>query len=80
VTERPHNIRTDHLYANGAGYNTRRSIVHAHEPDDNQNRSYRGSHRAAGQHHLDHQTPAERRDSRVGRHHADPQDDYINNR
>jgi hypothetical protein len=80
VTERPPNIRAAHAYVNGAGYNTRRSIPEARNPDsrgdDNQNRSYRGNHRAGGQHHLDHQTPAQQRSSRVGRHHADPYDDY----
>jgi hypothetical protein len=84
VTERPPNIRSAHAdaYVNGAGYNSRGPIPEARIPeslaDDNQNRSYRGNHRAAGQHHLDHQTPAEQRSSRVGRHHADPQDDCVN--
>ena len=84
MTERPQNVRLTHGYANGNGYNTRRPIPEARNPesraDDNQigNRSYRGSHRAAGQHHIDHQTSAQQRDSRVGRHHADPpHDDYI---
>ncbi|HEY0531143.1 MAG TPA: hypothetical protein VGD29_06035 [Actinoplanes sp.] len=81
MTERPQNARTTRAYANGGGFNTRRSIPEARSPesraDENQNRSYRGNHRAGGQHHLDHQTPAQQRDSRVGRHHADPHDDYI---
>jgi hypothetical protein len=80
VTERPQNVRLTHGYANGSGYNTRRSIPEARGADDNQiaNRSYQGSHRATGQHHLDHQTSAQQRDSRVGRHHAEPppHDDY----
>ena len=84
MTERPQNVRTVSSYTNGGGYNTRRSIPEARGPesraDDNQNRSYRGNHRAAGQHHLDHQTPAQQRDSRVGRHHADPHDGYASNR
>jgi hypothetical protein len=84
VTERPHNARTIGDYTNGAGYNSRRSIPEARHPDsraeDHQNPSYQGNHRAAGQHHRDHQTSAEQRSSRVGRHHADPQDDYLNYR
>ncbi|MEV6842120.1 hypothetical protein [Actinoplanes sp. NPDC051411] len=82
MTERPQNIRTARPYVNGGGQNTRRPIPEARVPesraDDNQNRSYRGNHRAAGLHHLDHQTPAQQRSSRVGRHHADPQDGFIN--
>lgn len=82
MTERPQNVRSARGHGNGGGYNTRRSIPDARNPetraDDNQNRAYRGSHRAGGQHHHDHSTAAEQRDSRVGRHHADPYDDYIN--
>jgi hypothetical protein len=82
VTERPQNTRTIRVHANGSGYHTRRSIPEARSPEsraeDNQNRSYRGNHRAAGQHHLDHQAPAQQRSSRVGRHHADASDDYLN--
>jgi hypothetical protein len=71
VTERPQNVRV----SRGGGYNSRRSIPEARSADDNQIgnwAAYRGSHRAAGQHHLDHQTPAQQRNSRVGRHHAEP--------
>lgn len=82
MTERPQNTRTIRVHANGGGYHTRRSIPEARSAEsraeDNQNRSYRGNHRASGQHHLDHQAPAQQRSSRVGRHHADASDDYLN--
>ena len=88
MTERPHNVRPARVLErpanNGSGYHARLTIPEARNPesrgDDNQiaNRSYRGSHRAAGQHHADHQTPDQQRSSRVGRHHADPHDDYSN--
>ena len=87
VTERPQNVRPARVlernHANG-GYNSRRPIPEARNPesraDDNQiaGRSYHGSHRAAGQHHADRPTPAEQRSSRVGRHHADPNDANLN--
>jgi hypothetical protein len=81
VTERPQNVRparTVERSSVSGGYNARRPAPEARgsesRADDNQiaGLSYRGSHRAGGQHHLDHQTPAEQRSSRVGRHHVDP--------
>jgi hypothetical protein len=87
VTERPQNVRPARVLERShtsGGYNSRRPIPEARNPesrvDDNQiaNRSYRGSHRAAGQHHADRPTPAEQRSSRVGRHHADPNDANLN--
>lgn len=86
MTERPQNVRPARTLErpgnNGSGHHARRAIPEARNPEareDNQiaNRSYHGSHRAAGQHHADHQTPAQQRSSRVGRHHADPHDDYL---
>ena len=87
VTERPQNVRPARVlernHSNG-GHNSRRTIPEARNPesraDDNQiaGRSYHGSHRAAGQHHADRPTPAEQRSSRVGRHHADPNDANLN--
>ena len=87
MTERPQNVRParvlERSHTNG-GFNSRRPIPEARNPesraDDNQiaNRSYRGSHRAAGQHYADRPTPAEQRSSRVGRHHADPNDANLN--
>jgi hypothetical protein len=80
VTERPHNARmVDRGYGNGGGYHARRPLSDLRGDDvPNLNPSYRGNHRASGQHHLDHQTAAQQRSSRVGRHHADPYDDYLN--
>ena len=79
MTERPQNVRIARSYGNGGGgYHSGRPIADGSRADDNQNRAYRGSHRAGGQHHHDHSTAAEQRDSRVGRHHADPYDDYVN--
>jgi hypothetical protein len=87
VTERPQNARPAHVlersYTN-AGHLSRRAIPEARSPEsraeDNQlaNRSYRGNHRLAGQHHADRPTPAQQRGSRVGRHHADQQDATFN--
>ena len=80
VTERPQNIRAastlERGFTNG-GYHSRRRIPEA-RTEENQitNRSYRGNHRADSQHHADDQTPAQQRSSRVGRHHADQQDDH----
>jgi hypothetical protein len=81
VTERPQNVRpasiVERSYANGA-YNSRRRIPEA-RTQDNQitNHPYRGSHRADGQ-HADDRSPAQQRSSRVGRHHADHQDEQTN--
>ena len=78
VADRPQNIRPasilERSYAPG-GQNIRRLIPEA-RTDDNQiaTGSYRGSHRAGSMHHAD-DTPAQRRSSRVGRHHAEPTED-----
>jgi len=82
VTERPHNVRSANTIERGfvnGGYHSRRRIPEA-RTEENQitNRSYRGNHRADSQHHADDQTPAQQRSSRVGRHHADQQDDRAN--
>jgi hypothetical protein len=78
-----HNAGHHNAGYHNADQHSRQSIPGARSPesraaDDNQlvNRSYRGSHRAGGQHHADRQTPAEQRSSRVGKHHADQQDDH----
>ena len=77
MAERPHNIRPasilERSYAAG-GHNTRRLIPEARTEDNRSGRPYRGSHRAGSQHHAD-DTPAQRRSSRVGRHHAEPSED-----
>ncbi|WP_203782597.1 hypothetical protein [Paractinoplanes rishiriensis] len=79
VAERPQNIRAARIlelsYATG-GHHNRRLIPEARS-DENQiaNRSYRGSHRAGSMHHADDQTAEQQRNSRVGRHHAEPTDD-----
>lgn len=82
VTERPQNVRSastiERGFTNG-GYHSRRRIPEA-RAEENQimNRSYRGSHRAGSQHHVDEQTAAQQRSSRVGRHHAEQHDDRVN--
>nr|WP_296069920.1 hypothetical protein [uncultured Actinoplanes sp.] len=79
VAERPQNARPASIlergYANN-GYHGRRLIPEA-RTEENQiaNHSYRGSHRAGSMHHADDHTPAQRRSSRVGRHHAEPTED-----
>ncbi|MDY7085948.1 MAG: hypothetical protein SYR96_12660 [Actinomycetota bacterium] len=79
MAERPNNIRPSSIiersYANtGGGHHGR--IVLQDRADENQNRSYRGSHRASSQHLADDRTTAEqRRSSRVGRHHAEHSED-----
>jgi hypothetical protein len=79
VAERPHNARPASIlergYANN-GYHGRRLIPGARtEGNQIANHSYRGSHRAGSMHHADDHTPAQRRSSRVGRHHAEPTED-----
>ena len=78
MTERTPNVRPARIlersYAN-SGHHSRLPVTQPRGGDEEYaNRAYRGSHRAAGQHHADRQTPGQRRDSRVGRHHADPDD------
>ncbi len=79
VAERSNNIRPTSIlersYAN-SGSHTHRLIPEARS-EENQiaNRSYRGSHRAGSLHHADDQTAAQQRSSRVGRHHAEHNDD-----
>ncbi|MEU4243851.1 hypothetical protein [Actinoplanes sp. NPDC026619] len=81
MTERPRNVRPASIlergHANPAGPAThnRRHIPEARS-EDNQiaGHSYRGAHWAGSQHHAD-ETPAQRRSSRVGRHHAETSED-----
>ncbi len=77
MAERPHNIRPtailERSYANGGNHGNRATPETRSE--ENQNRSYRGNHRAGSQHHADEQTAEEQRNSRVGRHHADHSED-----
>ena len=81
MAERPQNARAaspgERGFTNG-GYHSRRRIPEA-RTEENQitNRSYHGNHRADSRHHADEQTPAQLRSSRVGRHHADHQDDRV---
>jgi hypothetical protein len=85
VTERPQNVRAASVAARshaGGGHNSRRAVPESRNPgpcgDEDQTAdraSYRGNHRAGGQHHAD-QTPAQQRSSRIGRHHADQHDDH----
>jgi hypothetical protein len=73
VTERPQNVRparsaerthNSHRYQQaGEGGQTATAA-----------RAYRGSHRAERMHGVDDRTGAHHRSSRVGRHHAEPQD------
>ena len=82
MAERSNNIRPTSIlnrsYAN-SGSHTHRLVPEA-RIEDNQiaNRSYRGSHRAGSLHHADEQTAAQQRSSRVGRHHAEHNDDNSN--
>ena len=82
MADRPQNIRPasilERSYANGGGYHGRRLIPEARW-DENRiaNHSYRGNHRAGSLHHADEHTPAQRRGSRVGRHHAEPTEDAV---
>ena len=83
MAERPYNIRAAGILERGygGGFNSRRVIPEARaEGDPIANRAYRGSHRAGGLHLADDQRQAEQRSSRVGRHHADRHDDYLNQR
>ena len=84
MTERPHNIRAASILERSysvAGYNSRRRIPETRADGDQiANRAYRGSHRAGGLHLADDQRQAEQRSSRVGRHHADQHDGYLNRR
>jgi hypothetical protein len=78
MAERPQNVRPASIrdigYAAG-GHNSRRVIPEARgEGNQITNRAYRGSHRAASL-HADDQTSAQQRNSRVGRHHAEPTED-----
>jgi hypothetical protein len=77
VTERPQNIRASRIlersYSAGS-LNTRHLIPEARSEENQIDRPYRGSHRAGSQHHAD-DTAAQRRSSRVGRHHAEPTED-----
>lgn len=79
MSERPNHIRAasilERSYAPG-NLNALRHIPEA-RGEENQiaTRPYRGSHRAGSLHHADDQTPAQRRGSRVGRHHAEPTED-----
>ena len=77
VAERPQNIRPSRILERSyspSGINTRRLIPEARTEENQVDRPYHGSHRAGSQHHAD-DTPAQRRSSRVGRHHAEPTDD-----
>ncbi|WP_433372810.1 hypothetical protein ACQPZX_00540 [Actinoplanes sp. CA-142083] len=77
VAERPQNIRASRIlersYPAGS-LNTRHLIPEARTEENQIDRPYRGSHRAGSLHHAD-DTPAQRRSSRVGRHHAEPTED-----
>ncbi|HEX5204104.1 MAG TPA: hypothetical protein VFW27_29600 [Actinoplanes sp.] len=77
VAERPQNIRASRIlersYPAGS-LNTRHLIPEARAEENQIERPYRGSHRAGSLHHAD-DTPAQRRSSRVGRHHAEPTED-----
>lgn len=82
MTERPQNARSSRILERGypnSGHNNRRPVPAARN-EDNQisNRSYNGSHRLDGTHRTDEHTSAQLRSSRVGRHHADHQDDTSN--
>lgn len=78
MAERPQNVRPGSIRDIGyaGGHNSRRIIPEA-RTEDNQiaHRAYRGSHRAGSLHHADDQTPAQQRNSRMGRHHAEPTED-----
>jgi hypothetical protein len=82
VTERPANVRAASILqrshtgnVTNGNYNARRTIPQSRSEDNRiTNRSYVGNHRA-GMHHADDQTPAQRRSSRVGKHHAETTDD-----
>ncbi|GIE07493.1 hypothetical protein [Paractinoplanes durhamensis] len=82
MTERPRNVRPasilERSYASHAAPVAGQNRRHIPETrgEDNQftGNSYRGSHRAGSMHHAD-ETPAQRRSSRVGRHHADSTED-----
>ena len=77
MAERPQNIRPSRILERSyspSGINTRRLIPEARTEENQVDRPYHGSHRAGSQHHAD-DTPAQRRSSRVGRHHAEPTDD-----
>lgn len=69
MAERPHNSSAARILERSHA-----NSGHHGSPIDNQ--SYRGNHRAASMHHADeHTTPAQRRSSRVGRHHAENTED-----
>ncbi|WP_203818229.1 hypothetical protein [Paractinoplanes ferrugineus] len=77
MTERPRNVRPasilerSYAYPSAPAGHNRRHLPEAWG-EENQS-AYRGAHRAS-QHHVDG-TAAQRRSSRVGRHHAEPSDD-----
>lgn len=69
MAERPHNTRAATILERGYANS-------GHHGSPIANHSYRGSHRAGSMHHADeHITPAQRRSSRVGRHHAENTED-----
>jgi hypothetical protein len=70
VAERPNNIRAASILERGHDNSG------GHHGSPNAGHSYRGSHRAGSPHHADDRTtPAQRRSSRVGRHHAENSED-----
>jgi hypothetical protein len=81
VTERPSNVRPasilelDHSAGTaGAGHNRRHIPESRGEDNRSTKHPYRGSHRAPRE-HRDDDTAAQRRSSRVGRHHAEHSED-----
>ena len=83
VAERPHNagfLDRDPAQGDPASgaqqHDNRRRILVTRGEDNRPGRhAYDGSHRAAGRHHRVDETPAQRRNSRIGRHHAEPTED-----
>ncbi|GIM97217.1 hypothetical protein [Paractinoplanes toevensis] len=78
VTERPSNVRPASIleleHSAGAGHNRRHIPESRGEDNRSINHPYQGSHRA-GREHRDDETAAQRRSSRVGRHHAEHSED-----
>jgi hypothetical protein len=83
VAERPRNARLARILdrpPTGPHHDNRRHLPDL-RGDDNRTawHAYHGAHRAGGHHHWDEQqwdeNAAQRRDSRIGRHHAEPTED-----
>ncbi|WP_285474632.1 hypothetical protein [Actinoplanes sp. NBRC 101535] len=83
VSERPYNIRATRIleqsWSDNTGANSHRMLDESRTGENRVlNRPYRGLHRAEHTSHEEHE--AAQRDSRVGRHHAEPSDDRYRNR